>query len=144
MKNPLLSLAAAAMVAISAAACGGGSDQDNTALQAEVIAVHDEIMPLMGAFARKSMKIDQLLNNLDSLKAADPALDTAAKRTELAALKLQLDEASDAMTTWMHEFEPDTDDRPAEEVRRYLEGEKVKVQTLKVQFEAAKAASEHI
>ncbi len=142
MKNPLLFLAAA-MVVLGVTACGGSS-QDNTALQSEVIAVHDEIMPLMEAFARKSMKIDYLLNNLDSLKAADPELDTVAKRTELATLKLQLDEASDAMTTWMHEFEPDTDDRPDEEVRRYLEGEKTKVQTLKIQFEAAKAASEHI
>lgn len=144
MKKPL-SILAAAIAAISITACSGGGDQDtNAALQAEVIAVHDEIMPLMGDFARKSIKIGQLLNNLDSLKAADPALDTVAKRTELAAVKLQLDEASDAMTTWMQEFEPDTDDRPAEEVRRYLESEKTKVDQMKAQFDAAKTASEHI
>lgn len=124
------------------AACGNEAEKANVKLNDEVMSLHDEIMPLMGGFTRKSIQIDTLLTRMDSLKTADPALDTLAKRTELAALKLKLDEANDAMTDWMQEFEPDNSGRPAEEVRKYLEGEKAKLIMLKKQFEAAKVAME--
>ncbi|SEN97819.1 hypothetical protein SAMN05216436_12749 [bacterium A37T11] len=125
-------------------ACGGGAKEENAKLEKEVLQAHDSIMAYMGDFNHKSMKIDSILQNLDSLKAADASLDTAAKRADLASIKLKLDDANEAMTDWMHKFEPDQSGHPDDEVKKYLQGEKAKLDVLKRQFDAAKLASDKL
>ena len=121
--------------------CTSSTVDENKALQDSVIAVHDEVMPLMGTFVRNSIKIDSILINLPKLKEENPELDTANIRTELFDLKLNLDFSSESMTDWMHEFEVDHEGKSKEEIKEYLKSELVKIKEVKEKFESTSEES---
>lgn len=110
---------------------------DNKALQDSVIAIHDEVMPLMGGFVRNSIKIDSILVDLQSYKAQNPDLDTAQARVDLSDLKVKLDAAATSMSDWMHEFETEHEGKTEEEVKKYLDNELVRIQKVKEKFNTA-------
>src|SRR5690606_26645991 len=95
--SPLLLLLAVALFG----ACNQTPDA-NRQLQDEMIAIHDEVMPMMGTFVRDIQKIDTILLNLDDYKTANPDLDTAQQRVELTELQNRLEKAHDSMNDWMH------------------------------------------
>ncbi len=72
---------------------------------------------------------------MDSLYKANPELDTAELRVELTELKGRLDGATDAMMTWMHEFETNHGDKTDAEIRSYYENELDKVKEMRAQFQ---------
>ena len=67
MKNQLI----IALSLLCLTACSSESNDENDALQKDVIAVHDEVMPLMGTFVRNEILIDSLLNNMPALIESD-------------------------------------------------------------------------
>lgn len=128
------------------AACSGNNETSEIdRLRNEAIAVHDEIMPQISAFDRNTVKIDSILAHLSQLKDANPELDTTQTRTELTVLKQRLEEAADAMMTWMTEFEVSPEDKSADEVKAYYENEVRRVKELKQLFEeVSKESSEKL
>src|SRR5690606_32623002 len=112
----------------------GSKQNPNQQLQEEVIAIHDEVMPLMGSLVRKSMKIDSILTNIDGIKADKSALDTAGQKEELLNLQSKIEESNDAMNKWMREFELEYEGKSDEEIKTYLEQEKVKVEEINRKF----------
>ncbi len=121
-------------------ACNSGVDAGKAnALRDEAIAIHDEIMPQVSRFDRTTMQIDSLLANLSALEAEHPGLDTVHTRAELTALKTNLNNANDVMSTWMHEFDPDVDFPTSEEREAYYADEVKKMEAMKIQFDEAAA-----
>lgn len=122
--------------------CGSSSNDENKNLQDSVIAVHDEIMPLMGGFTRNSIKIDSILMNLPEIKMQNPEIDTNQTRIDLLALKENLDSSTESMNDWMHGFEVDHAGKTKEEVKNYLENELLKINEVKRKFEAVSEESQ--
>ncbi len=120
------------LLLLSACTQQKASQQDD--LKAEVIAVHDSIMPKMGHFVRESKNIDQHLAKMDSLKQIQPDLDTADLKQKMRSVQQELTAANDEMTNWMHEFEPDQGEMNDEEYNAYLEGELHRVKGMEQQF----------
>ncbi|MCL7989104.1 transposase [Sphingobacterium sp. lm-10] len=98
-------------------------------LSAKAIEVHDEIMPQISKFDKTSVKIDSILNGLSTLKAEDPALDTAAIRTELTALKQDIESATDGMMDWMRNYSLKNNDIA------YQESELERITLMRAQFD---------
>lgn len=114
---------------------------DTQKLQAEVIAVHDSVMPMMGTFVRDNIQVKSLLTKMDSLKKAMPALDTLKEREDLNNLQISLSEANDAMTDWMHNFEPAPENKSTDEIKDYFQNELEKVKALQNKFTEAEKTS---
>lgn len=138
MKNYILFFLALSFFTSS---CSTSSSDGNKALQDSVIAVHDEVMPLMGGFVRNSIKIDSILINLPEIKAQNPEIDTTAMRADLLELKRNLDYSSESMTDWMHEFEVDHEGKSKEEIEEYLKSELLKINEVKEKFESTSEES---
>jgi regulator of replication initiation timing len=101
-----------------------GSDQSgNGALYDQVMDIHDEVMP-------KMEELYNLKKELKQIVAESPNL-VADKKAELENTILQLDSASNAMMTWMNEFNPLPDSASQEAARTYLEGEMEKIKNVK-------------
>ena len=102
-------------------------------LQEEVIAVHDEVMPKMGAIAAWSDSLRQLQNQLQSeASAADSAL-TEAIEEQL----LQLAKAEESMMDWMRNYTPPTKEQAEEEIMAYLQEEQQKINAVRDDMLAA-------
>lgn len=114
---------------------------DIESLKTETIAIHDEIMPQVGSFDRKGIKIDSILFSLDSLIKADPNLDTAQIKSDLSTLKERLESATDGMMKWMSDFNMEPNDRSEEEMKSYYESELKKVKEMKQTFDSVNAES---
>lgn len=127
--SPLLLLLAVALFG----ACNQTSDA-NRQLQDEMIAIHDEVMPMMGTFVRDIQKIDTILLNLDDYKTANPDLDTAQQRVELTELQNRLEKAHDSMNDWMHDLNLNFEGKSNDEIKAYLEVEKTKMEEIKQEF----------
>src|SRR5690606_6849637 len=93
-------------------------------LAQEAIALHDDIMPHIASFDQATVKIDSILR------------DTTVTHEELIGLKQDLEQATDNMMTWMHEYAAHSTDVA------YQQAEVDKVKAMKKQFEDV-AASEH-
>lgn len=124
-------------------ACNNSTDE-NLQLQKEVIAVHDSIMPKMGEFVRDDLKVSVLLSKMDSLKQVNPSLDTAAEKQQLENLQTGLKKTNEAMTDWMHEFDPAQENKKPEEVQTYLHDQLKKIQALKQHFSEVEGESQRV
>ncbi|WP_332913450.1 hypothetical protein [Algoriphagus boritolerans] len=94
----------------------------NAEKRAEVIAVHDEVMPKMGQL--KSFE-KRALQRADELTAMDPI--DSVKVQEMKNLALELDQAYEAMFTWMRQYDSEDGERTPEEVKAYLDEQMVSV-----------------
>lgn len=102
---------------------------------AEVMAIHDSIMPQMGTIMNLKQKITTDLKTTDSLLAVKSS-DVLKKRKETAfALHIQLDKADKEMMNWMHQYKADTLDKLGkEELTTYIADQKVKIETVRDQM----------
>ncbi|SNS64989.1 hypothetical protein SAMN06295967_11523 [Belliella buryatensis] len=96
--------------------CDESKEEANQRLRAEVIQIHDEVMPFMGDL--KSLR-KEIVAKADELKSSSES-DNTQKVQELILLAKQLDEAFDGMFVWMRQFKQSTDDMSEEEVEIYL------------------------
>ncbi len=113
-------------------------DGDVASIQKEAIAIHDEIMPQISAFDKSGLHIDSVLTNLTALKASNTALDTAAARVELTALKSKLDQATESMQDWMMGYALDSTDTA------YQQNELEKINAMKKLFDEVSAESKTV
>ncbi len=135
-------LLALSLIAVLSA-CSGAS-QNYDALETEVLAIHDEVMPKMEDIMHYQNQLRQKISSLDSLEAEGVSGNTLAEeRLKANDLIQQLNAADSLMMDWM--FYYDADSAKAlnpEETLRYFENEKVKIldvktRTLKSLEEAA-------
>jgi len=140
MKRNFLGLLA---LGLAFSACNNLTNE-NIQLQKEVIAVHDSIMPKMGSFVRDDLKIGILLSKMDSLKKVNPNLDTASEKQQLANLQTDLKHTNEAMTDWMHDFDPVQENKKPEEVQSYLNDQLKKIQALKQHFSEVEEESQRV
>lgn len=115
--------------------CGSDSDNrqtqaeneqisTNEALKEEVIAIHDEVMPKMGALRSHQKKLTE---EAAELERRDALLyqEEIENRRQLA---MELDQAYDGMFVWMRQFRPqELDEMDEEGGRTYLLEQKDKV-----------------
>ncbi|SIS98864.1 hypothetical protein [Belliella pelovolcani] len=104
--------------------CGESKEEANQRLRAEVIEIHDEVMPFMGDLKTLRKKIAAKADELESSSGSD----NADEVQELRLLAKQLDEAFDGMFVWMRQFKQNTDEMSAEEVEAYLLEQKSMIQ----------------
>lgn len=119
-------------VALSVAlwSCQNSDVQNNDQkLAKQAIEIHDEIMPQIPHFDKTTIKIDSMLNNLNTLLESDSDLDTTQVRTELSELRDSIETATDNMMTWMKEYDS------ANEQEAYQQQEVEKVTAMKEQFD---------
>lgn len=93
--------------------------KEKSSLEAEVIAIHDEVMPKMGDIHMAKKKLRVILGNTthDSLK------------TEILTLISDLEKADEGMMDWMHNWNvPESEP----ELTSYLIKEKEKITKVKV------------
>jgi len=124
-------------------ACSTKEDP-NESLKQEVIAIHDEVMPMMGGFVRDGMTIDSILNNFENIATESPAIDTTEQKEKLRALRQNIENANESMNDWMHQFNLDFDTMTQEEVKLYLENERAKIVEINNQFKKVEAQREEI
>ena len=134
MRNPLLFLCFIFF------ACNT-KENPNESLKQEVIAIHDEVMPMMGGFVRDGIAIDSILNNFENIQSENPTIDTAEQKEKLQELKANMENANESMNDWMHQLNLDFDKMTQEEVKQYLEEERAKITEINNQFKKAEAES---
>ncbi|NQD70743.1 transposase [Sphingobacterium shayense] len=110
MNKSILSFASMTLLVFGACQNIENKKNDPSAISAQSIAVHDEIMPQITTFDKHTVLIDSLLGNLAAVKSQDPSIDTSEVRSSLTDLKVELESATDKMMTWMKDFEPDSNE----------------------------------
>lgn len=103
-------------------ACGPNQRDLNAERRAEVIAVHDEVMPKMGqlkSFEKKALQKAEEVAAMDSVDSA--------KVKEMKDLALELNYAYEAMFVWMRQYQPQDGELSPEEVKAYLEEQMISV-----------------
>lgn len=103
-------------------ACGPNQKDLNDSKRAEVIAVHDEVMPKMGQLKTFEKKALQKVDEFAAMDSVD-----SVKVQEMKVLAGELDQAYEAMFVWMRQYETEDGERSPEEVKTYLEDQMVSV-----------------
>ncbi|WP_297335456.1 hypothetical protein [Algoriphagus sp.] len=96
-------------------ACKPSLEETNAQLREEVIAVHDEVMPLMGKL--KSFE-KQAKDKIEEMEQS--ALANSTQLEELKALSYDLNQAYEGMFVWMRQYEIEDGEKTQEEVEVYL------------------------
>jgi hypothetical protein len=122
--RPIILLAASLFIF----SCSSSSNDsvDIPSLKAEVIAIHDEVMPKMGELRKVSKEL-RLAAEADSTKA-----DWVETADQIAA-------ANESMMVWMRGFEPNYEGTD-EEIVNYLQDQKVKVEKVRDDMNGSLAA----
>ncbi|UKJ06585.1 hypothetical protein [Solitalea lacus] len=104
--------------------------EDYKVLLKDVLKVHDEVMADNEKILRNKRLLNDLGNKLDSLKKANPALDTLKERQDISAIVKQLEVADNSMSDWMHGFDPEVGSKSNEEAVAYYKEEKRKINVI--------------
>ncbi len=103
------------------------SDKNLKALQDDVMAVHDEIMPKMGEIMDLKDKLATKLEKMDSTAANYMSI-----KQETDSLNYLLTGSDNNMMDWMDEYNPDTlKALSAEDAEKYLLDQKDKIKKIK-------------
>ena len=140
----LFTITVVAVLAISIISCDKKAESEESAAEEtekvaearqQVIAIHDEAMPLMSdLYSHKKI--------IRARIAATPAL-SAEKKTEADALLQKLDSADQSMRVWMRKFsEVKTTDVSEDEALANLKAEGEKISKVKDQMNAAVKAAD--
>lgn len=106
-------------------------------LRVEVIAIHDEVMPLMGEL--KSLKKEVKLKTVNLLESDSSA--NAEKIKELRDLENQLDDAFEGMFVWMRQYKAPDESVSEEEAKAYLTQQKILVEKVNKDIKEALQAA---
>jgi hypothetical protein len=113
-------------------ACANPLIEANKAMRAQIIGVHDEVMPKIGQLMSLEKKA---LAQADSLLAQDSTatIDIEAMRS----LAGQLNQAHEGMFVWMRQYSLDEEGKTPEELKTYLDEQLVKVNQVNADIKAA-------
>ncbi|WP_256006112.1 hypothetical protein [Pedobacter deserti] len=116
-----------AIVLVAAISACGSQEGDYKAERQKVIEYHDIVMADHGKVVGNQRKIQALLNDLKSLKASHPMLDTIKEKDSMDLILQHLLDAEESMNDWMHEFQADITGKSNAEAIRYFQAEQRKV-----------------
>lgn len=122
---------------ICTVSCQSGPDPVAT-LQAEVIAVHDEVMPMMGTMTKFKNGLQARADGMITAEA-----DSAALAPVYEAIST-LESADRNMMQWMRDFSPPTAEIPEAEALGYLKEEMKKITIVKEQAESGLAQAKEL
>ena len=119
--------------------CGSGQAEENTKKRAEVIAIHDEVMPKMGQLKSLEKSALEKAEELSALENVD-----SARVRELNDLALELDQAYEGMFVWMRQYETEDGERTPEEVQVYLDQQMVLITEVNKNMKSALAKADSL
>ena len=108
------------------ASCGEQKKNAKEELYDKVMAVHDEIMPKMGAIMKYKKQLNEKIDQLIE-EGADANADKIA---ELKVAVADLDNSHKEMMNWMHGFDPDFEGKVKEDVMKYLKDQENKIKSV--------------
>lgn len=117
--------------------CSGDKVDENQILKDEVIAIHDEVMPYMGDLKSLRKKINEkseVLEEQDSVGNSEKVL-------ELKLLAKDLDDAFEGMFVWMRQFKNSYEEMGEEEIKSYLQEQRVLVSKVRDDINRSMAAA---
>ena len=99
-------------------------------MQAEVMVIHDEVMPEMDNLMKLKNQLKNKIARFDS---------TGGSTNELNQLVKQLDEADEAMMQWMRNYKDPSPEMNEEQALEYLRAQKESISEVKKQINMSKA-----
>lgn len=106
-----------------------------------VMKIHDAVMADHGVIVKNQMAIDSLLQNISAFKLRFPALDTAHEQVLMQEKIAKLKLAEEMMNDWMHQFNPDIEQKSNDEAVAYFKAEKIKITLIDSLYKAEISAS---
>jgi len=100
-------------------------------LKAQVMAVHDSVMPKMDDIMAYRMATQRRIKQLDSLSKINKAGNNQMQQQQLDSLLYQLDTADEAMMQWMQQFDGQMKAKTGSEKIVYLQNEKVRIDSVR-------------
>jgi hypothetical protein len=119
--------------------CGSGQVEENAKKRAEVIAIHDEVMPKMGQLKSLEKSALGLVEELSAMESVDTVRVQALKD-----LAVELDQAYEGMFVWMRQYEVEDGDQTPEEINTYLDEQMVLVTEVNKNMKAALAKADSL
>ena len=119
--------------------CGPSPSEKNQQLRDEVIAVHDEVMPLMGKLKSLEKEAASAAEELEASGSED-----TTRIEELKALAFDLNQAYEGMFVWMRQYETEDGELTPEEVKAYLDDQMSKVSVVNEDIKAALEKAEEL
>lgn len=113
-------------------ACVNPLIEANKEMRAQIIGVHDEVMPKIGELVSLEKKA---LAQADSLFAQDSTATTDIEA--MRSLAGQLNQAHEGMFVWMRQYSLDEEGKTPEELKTYLDEQLVKVNQVNADIKAA-------
>jgi len=113
-------------------ACSNPLIEANKEMRAQIIGVHDEVMPKMGELMSLQKKA---LAQADSLHAQDSTSTTQIEG--MRTLAGQLDQAYEGMFVWMRQYSLEEEGKTPEEIKTYLDEQLLKVNQVNADIKAA-------
>ncbi|EON76120.1 hypothetical protein ADIS_3248 [Lunatimonas lonarensis] len=102
-------------------ACGSSEESEVERMKREVIAVHDEVMPLMGELRSFQRSLEEKADELDSRGVESPLV--GEYRTAASACSA----AYEGMFIWMRQFDMRMEEMNEDQSLAYLEDQAIKV-----------------
>ncbi len=112
--------------------CANPLIEENKKMRAQIIGVHDEVMPKMGELMSLQKKA---LAQADSLYAQDST--ATAQIESMRTLAGQLDKAYEGMFVWMRQYSLEEEGKTPEEIKTYLDDQLLKVNQVNTDIKAA-------
>ena len=113
-------------------ACANPLIETNKAMRAQIIGVHDEVMPKIGQLMSLEKKA---LAKADSLFAQHST--ATAQIESMRTLAGQLDQAYEGMFVWMRQYSLEEEGKTPEEIKTYLDDQLLKVNQVNTEIKAA-------
>jgi ATP-dependent exoDNAse (exonuclease V) alpha subunit len=124
MKKYLVALG----IAFTLTSCNKNADKV-LELEAEVMTIHDDVMPKMDDVMTLKSKLSKKILSMDSLQNEGIAGNTIAQeRIKATEINQKLNESDKLMMDWMHQYRGDSAKKlKPEEAVLYFEGQKAKI-----------------
>lgn len=119
--------------------CGSGQAEENAKKRAEVIAIHDEVMPKMGKLKSLEKSALSLAEELSAMDSVD-----SARVQALKDLAVQLGQAYEGMFVWMRQYDTEDGELTPEEINTYLDEQMVLVTEVNKNMKAALAKADSL
>jgi len=113
--------------------------EQNKEKRAEVIAVHDEVMPKMGALKNLEKEVQAKIETLEMSENPN-----STEIENLKALAFDLNAAYEGMFVWMRQYSIEDEGKSPEEIKVYLEEQMVKVNEVNADIKAALEKAEQV
>jgi succinate dehydrogenase flavin-adding protein (antitoxin of CptAB toxin-antitoxin module) len=118
------------LTAVALAGCADTKKQEKLLLDS-VIAVHDKVMASTEHLMKNKMILDSLIKH-----------DSTTINTDSAKVYLKLvDDADNAMSDWMHNFDAENKGKSHQEIINYLTDQKKKITVIDAQINTAVTSS---